>query len=934
MSLNLISSLSFLKSKLEKSKNEKPTKFSTKMDVRKLNSNTDMFAGITESDLDTSSSESEDDDSSDSSRASSPSGFNTPETNQKDEPTQDILKKCLEMLNSDISDTETLPQPDVEKETLSSDFHAVHKPEIAKLDKADSEKTPTKQMTQYPQGLLKIATPTKDFGLPTSQSSKYSDMADMTKLQPLSISLPQSSVSVPTISQSTNSTQPLAVSVHVSTNKNTSEPKSPGPPHLEPMTTTPSKPVKPVTPAPVQAIVHSQPMVHANQAKPITTTVQILPQSAQTIQQKMVNGTQQPINIQPNSFITAQNGNQIQQIILPPVQAGQQQQFILQPQQLQQQLQQQQQQPHQHHQPVQQHIQHTLPQQTLPTLSHQPTPQQPIVQIVQSGIPLQITSGPIPLLNAQGQLMGTVGGVTNHTQLLTNLQNFVMMIQPNLATTTNPAQTLNNPITIKQEPMQTPQNFLTPQMIKQQPSFISNPTPTSTINILPNNPSISNINIVPSNQTSSSINILPAPQVTGGVNIMSSNQSSANILPAQASSSNLGFVNTSSTQNGFNLVSMQPNSTNLNFMPNSSASNNVNIFQNQNPVTNYKVLPGQNSAPFSIQPNVSSSTINIMPTQTISTNQPNFNVVQTQGGQSFNIIQSQPNSSNQNFVQAQPLSSTASMMQSQSQNMNILQPQSSNNSMNILANSSQTTSSSINILPAPSSNIITLPTPTPASNILPSTSQVTTSPTVQLVQDPATGLYNLVQNNHQLPSNQIQNNVQLVNNGTNFSTPFTTSVSAPQMTTRIQPAQPLSAITESPKRSATPIMAKGSPLKVPKLLLPSLPSTKENKPAVDPPTTKFMCGVCNKYFGNQKNLRVHISEIHEGKRGQFPCDVCNKVFPRKRNMERHKNALHLKNNPVCYMCHKSVVNLEMHIKRFHKGSTEIKIKLEESAATA
>jgi len=95
---------------------------------------------------------------------------------------------------------------------------------------------------------------------------------------------------------------------------------------------------------------------------------------------------------------------------------------------------------------------------------------------------------------------------------------------------------------------------------------------------------------------------------------------------------------------------------------------------------------------------------------------------------------------------------------------------------------------------------------------------------------------------------------------------------------------------------------------------------------------QFMCGVCNKYFGNQKNLRVHISEIHEGKRGQFPCDICNKVFPRKRNMERHKNALHLKNHPQCYLCHKSVVNLEMHIKRFHKSSTEIKIKVEETNA--
>ena len=96
MSLNLISSLSFLKSKLEKTA-AADTKVrslpqsrvtSTKMDVRRLHS-TDMFAGLTESDLDTSSSDSDDDDSSSgSSRASSPSGFNTPEINNKEEPTQ------------------------------------------------------------------------------------------------------------------------------------------------------------------------------------------------------------------------------------------------------------------------------------------------------------------------------------------------------------------------------------------------------------------------------------------------------------------------------------------------------------------------------------------------------------------------------------------------------------------------------------------------------------------------------------------------------------------------------------------------------------------------------------------------------------------------------------------------------------------------------
>ena len=107
MSLNLISSLSLLKSRLEKTQGDgspsirnksktvtgsvKPvSRFSAKMDVRRLNSS-DMFAGITESDLDTSSSsddDDDDDDSSISSRVSSPSGFNTPEAGTANEPTQ------------------------------------------------------------------------------------------------------------------------------------------------------------------------------------------------------------------------------------------------------------------------------------------------------------------------------------------------------------------------------------------------------------------------------------------------------------------------------------------------------------------------------------------------------------------------------------------------------------------------------------------------------------------------------------------------------------------------------------------------------------------------------------------------------------------------------------------------------------------------------
>merc|ERR1712080_348489 len=89
-----------------------------------------------------------------------------------------------------------------------------------------------------------------------------------------------------------------------------------------------------------------------------------------------------------------------------------------------------------------------------------------------------------------------------------------------------------------------------------------------------------------------------------------------------------------------------------------------------------------------------------------------------------------------------------------------------------------------------------------SSNLL-STSQATSTPqplvascttnSLQLVQDPATGLYNLV------PS-----------------------------------------VESSPKRSATPSSGIGSPLKLPKLLLPSLTSSKENTPSPDPNDGKFM----------------------------------------------------------------------------------------------
>ena len=703
---------------------------------------------------------------------------------------QDILKKCLEMLNSDISDTETQPQPDVERDSMSSaassNFSIDIKMETDTCSKVKTTSPP------HEQGLLKIASPLPpalpDVTPPVSPPSPGPPV-----LEPMT-SIPSSQTSI-----SRSVTSSSAGQLLTSTSVSTVPRMTSGPPQL-PITSCINTVVSAAA-GPPQLGLPSLP----NSAISVTAGPPQLGQQAVTNPAVSVAAGPPQLSL---PTVTNPGSNQpIQQIILPPVQAGQQQQFILQPQQ--------------------------LAGTTSSVMTNTPTQpllqggQLPLVQIVQAGLPLQYNAGPIPLLNPQGQLMATVGGVTNQAQLVSNLQNFVMMIQPTLPTN-NLQPGLNNPIIIKQEPNT---NQLKPVGINQPPSQLVNIAPTTNNLIQPS------------------------------------------------------FVNPSLATTS--LVSSSPLNTS---------------FQNTTPIKLGQSLP---------------------PSTPLISNQPNFNMVQTPSGQSFNIIQQpQMTTTPTNQQQQQP-----TIIQSTTPNIlsttNILQPQS--NAMNILANNTNqiTTTSNINLLPSTSNqsaqpaNIINLPQAQTSTS-----TNTNNQPTVQLVQDPNTGLYNLVQQQQQQPtqSTVAVTQPQLVSQSNQPTT-------APKMVVAAQPN-----LTESPKRSATPILAKGSPLKVPKLLLPSLPSTKENKPTPEPPVKQFMCGVCNKYFGNQKNLRVHISEIHEGKRGQFPCDICNKVFPRKRNMERHKNALHLKNHPQCYLCHKSVVNLEMHIKRFHKSSTEIKIKVEETNA--
>ena len=90
----------------------------------------------------------------------------------------------------------------------------------------------------------------------------------------------------------------------------------------------------------------------------------------------------------------------------------------------------------------------TIIQQNQSILQQQQQPQgKPGVQVVQqAGLPLQFTSNPIPLLSHTGALLGTIGGVTNHPQLLSSLQQFTLLLRTNQSNQMNFQPNLNNQI--------------------------------------------------------------------------------------------------------------------------------------------------------------------------------------------------------------------------------------------------------------------------------------------------------------------------------------------------------------------------------------------------------------------------------------------------------------------------------------------------------
>lgn len=71
------------------------------------------------------------------------------------------------------------------------------------------------------------------------------------------------------------------------------------------------------------------------------------------------------------------------------------------------------------------------------------------------------------------------------------------------------------------------------------------------------------------------------------------------------------------------------------------------------------------------------------------------------------------------------------------------------------------------------------------------------------------------------------------------------------------------------------------------------------------------CKVCNTPFASKKELRTHVSDVHQGK--GYPCEICSKTFRDKYSGNRHMESSHLKIDKVtCNICKKEIQKEYLH----------------------
>lgn len=86
---------------------------------------------------------------------------------------------------------------------------------------------------------------------------------------------------------------------------------------------------------------------------------------------------------------------------------------------------------------------------------------------------------------------------------------------------------------------------------------------------------------------------------------------------------------------------------------------------------------------------------------------------------------------------------------------------------------------------------------------------------------------------------------------------------------------------------------------------------------------KTICGLCLKKFENNKKLRAHQSDSHNG--NACACDLCGKLFTQYSNVKEHILKVHLKSKPfLCDLCGASFASSSK--LKIHKETAHLKIR--------
>ena len=87
----------------------------------------------------------------------------------------------------------------------------------------------------------------------------------------------------------------------------------------------------------------------------------------------------------------------------------------------------------------------------------------------------------------------------------------------------------------------------------------------------------------------------------------------------------------------------------------------------------------------------------------------------------------------------------------------------------------------------------------------------------------------------------------------------------------------------------------------------------------------YVCKKCDESFKRNRNLRIHIDEMHSRHRPRYPCEKCGTVFQRAEYLRRHMIAAHGKQKKhqcnVCFKRFTQLTHLRTHQKHIHEMPT-------------